>query len=241
MLSHGNSGDDLGLLRRRRSVAPTTLAPRRADVARLGPLQFPARAARARRQVIRNPAASSRPRCSAARRRHRRRLSMFARPRWCSRLVEQPAPAAATGDGLGRIVYGGGPMYLADLERGASPRFGHRFAQIYGQGESPMTITALSQAPSSPTRPSALARAPRLGRRRRSPCVEVASPTTMAATLPPGEVGEIWCAARRSWRATGAIAEATAPRPCATAGSGPAISAPRRRRLPHAQGPLART
>src|SRR6185436_8556452 len=38
-----------------------------------------------------------------------------------------------------------GPMYAADLEH-ATEAFGHRLAQIYGQGESPMTITALSKA-----------------------------------------------------------------------------------------------
>jgi long-chain acyl-CoA synthetase len=36
-------------------------------------------------------------------------------------------------------------MYAADLER-ATQAFGHRLAQIYGQGESPMTITALSKS-----------------------------------------------------------------------------------------------
>jgi long-chain acyl-CoA synthetase len=45
---------------------------------------------------------------------------------------------------LRTIVYGGGPMYLADLDA-ATAAFGNRLAQIYGQGESPMTITALSK------------------------------------------------------------------------------------------------
>jgi long-chain acyl-CoA synthetase len=36
-------------------------------------------------------------------------------------------------------------MYVADLER-ALAVMGNRFVQIYGQGESPMTITALSRA-----------------------------------------------------------------------------------------------
>ena len=35
-------------------------------------------------------------------------------------------------------------MYVADA-RAAIDRFGPRFAQIYGQGESPMTITTLSK------------------------------------------------------------------------------------------------
>ena len=36
-------------------------------------------------------------------------------------------------------------MYVADIER-ALAVLGNRFVQIYGQGESPMTITALSRA-----------------------------------------------------------------------------------------------
>jgi long-chain acyl-CoA synthetase len=47
-------------------------------------------------------------------------------------------------DGLKTIVYGGGPMYLQDINR-ALEVLGPRFVQIYGQGESPMTITALSR------------------------------------------------------------------------------------------------
>ena len=43
------------------------------------------------------------------------------------------------------IVYGGAPMYLADIER-ALRVMGPRFVQIYGQGETPMTATALSRA-----------------------------------------------------------------------------------------------
>ena len=46
----------------------------------------------------------------------------------------------------------------------ALDRFGPRLAQIYGQGESPMTITTLSKAGHRRPRSSALARAARLGR-----------------------------------------------------------------------------
>jgi len=75
--------------------------------------------------------------------RHHRHVSLFAAPTIVKRLVEaaegeDPAP------GLQTIVYGGGPMYLADLDR-AHAVLGNRLAQIYGQGESPMTITALSK------------------------------------------------------------------------------------------------
>jgi acyl-CoA synthetase (AMP-forming)/AMP-acid ligase II len=45
---------------------------------------------------------------------------------------------------LKTIIYGGAPMYLADLEL-ALDAFGPRLTQIYGQGETPMTITALAK------------------------------------------------------------------------------------------------
>ena len=62
---------------------------------------------------------------------HRLRLEIEASGR--------PIPA-----GLRSIVYGGGPMYVEDLRR-ALAVFGPVFAQIYGQGEAPMTITGLSR------------------------------------------------------------------------------------------------
>jgi long-chain acyl-CoA synthetase len=46
--------------------------------------------------------------------------------------------------GLRTILYAGGPMYLADI-RHALRVMGDKFVQIYGQGESPMTITALAR------------------------------------------------------------------------------------------------
>lgn len=46
---------------------------------------------------------------------------------------------------LKSIVYGGGPMYVESLRK-AIAAFGPIFAQIYGQGESPMTITGLRRA-----------------------------------------------------------------------------------------------
>ena len=71
-------------------------------------------------------------------------VAFFAAPTMVKRLADTALAARAPATGLQTIVYGGGPMYLADLER-ATEAFGHRLAQIYGQGESPMTITALSK------------------------------------------------------------------------------------------------
>ena len=76
-------------------------------------------------------------------RRHSR-VSMFAAPTMLTRLVHAPAVAAADLRNLRTIFYGGGPMYVADLER-ALQVFGPRLYQLYGQGESPMTITGLNK------------------------------------------------------------------------------------------------
>jgi acyl-CoA synthetase (AMP-forming)/AMP-acid ligase II len=72
------------------------------------------------------------------------RVSMFAAPTMLIRLVHAAAVAAAELRNLRTICYGGGPMYVADLER-ALELLGPRLYQLYGQGESPMTITGLSQ------------------------------------------------------------------------------------------------
>ncbi|HEY2188167.1 MAG TPA: AMP-binding protein [Caldimonas sp.] len=73
------------------------------------------------------------------------RLCLFAAPTMVHRLVDHVAATGASCDGFKTIVYGGGPMYGADIRR-ALATMGPRFVQIYGQGESPMTITALSRA-----------------------------------------------------------------------------------------------
>jgi long-chain acyl-CoA synthetase len=73
------------------------------------------------------------------------RVSMFAAPTMVKRLADAARQGGARAPGLQTLVYGGGPMYLADI-RAAIAAFGNRFAQIYGQGESPMTITALAKA-----------------------------------------------------------------------------------------------
>jgi long-chain acyl-CoA synthetase len=71
-------------------------------------------------------------------------VAMFAAPTMVKRLVDHARAAHPPLDGIKTIVYGGGPMYLADI-RDALAVMGQRFVQIYGQGESPMTITALGR------------------------------------------------------------------------------------------------
>lgn len=74
-------------------------------------------------------------------------VSFFAAPTMVRRLTAEARryPDRDPAAGIKTIVYGGGPMYLADIEA-AMAVFGNRFVQIYGQGESPMTITTLSRA-----------------------------------------------------------------------------------------------
>jgi long-chain acyl-CoA synthetase len=70
-------------------------------------------------------------------------VSMFAAPTMIRRLVDY----AVTPDlaNIRTIIWGGAPMHVADIQR-ALERFGPCLAQIYGQGESPMTISFLSKA-----------------------------------------------------------------------------------------------
>ena len=69
-------------------------------------------------------------------------LSLFAAPTMVKRMTESPADNPATG--FRTVTYGGGPMYVEDA-RAALDRFGPCLAQIYGQGEAPMTITVCNR------------------------------------------------------------------------------------------------
>ncbi len=71
-------------------------------------------------------------------------MSLFAAPTMVHRLVGLAKQAAPDLSGLKSVIYGGGPMYLEDV-RSALDVMGNRFVQIYGQGECPMSITALSR------------------------------------------------------------------------------------------------
>lgn len=70
-------------------------------------------------------------------------LAAFAAPTMVKRLVEHRSDAST--ENLKTVVYGGGPMYVADA-KAALDRFGGKLVQIYGQGESPMTITFVSRS-----------------------------------------------------------------------------------------------
>jgi acyl-CoA synthetase (AMP-forming)/AMP-acid ligase II len=118
-----------------------------------------------------------------------RDVSMFAAPTMVRRLVDRAKAEGSDGDGICTIVYGGGPMYVTDIEEAVAV-MGPRFVQIYGQGESPMTITALSRALVADRRH------PRWRERLGSvgvaqSCVEVRIADESGHPLPPGEPGEI--------------------------------------------------
>ena len=74
-----------------------------------------------------------------------RGVAMFAAPTMVSRLVAYAREHRPALDGLKTIIYGGGPMYLEDIKQ-ALAVLGERLVQIYGQGECPMAITALSRS-----------------------------------------------------------------------------------------------
>ncbi len=110
-------------------------------------------------------------------------MSFFAAPTMVKRLSGDIG--AADLSHLKTIIYGGAPMYLADLEA-ALDVFGLRLAQIYGQGETPMTITALSKADHADRRRERLQS---VGVARTDVEVRVVDDEDRA--LPAGEIGEI--------------------------------------------------
>ncbi len=120
--------------------------------------------------------------------------SFFFAPTMVKRLTSSPGLAAAETRNLKTIVYGGGPMYVADLVA-AMRQLGPKLAQIYGQGEAPMTITGMDKAmhaaalgpdPAYPLDPARLASA---GIVRSDVEVRVADDDGRALAL--GGVGEI--------------------------------------------------
>ena len=116
-------------------------------------------------------------------------IHMFAAPTMVKRLVSRARSSGESGEGIRTIVYGGGPMYLADIIE-AVDVLGPRFCQIYGQGESPMTITALDRAlVADRTHPRWRERLGSVGTAQS--CVEVRIADADGLTLAAGATGEI--------------------------------------------------
>lgn len=110
--------------------------------------------------------------------------SAFLAPTMVQRLVRTGRCRPAN---LTTIVYGGGPMYVESLKK-AMAAFGPIFAQIYGQGEAPMTITGLRRADHESGDDGVLGSVgyPRSG-------MEVAVLGADGRPAPTGEIGEIVC------------------------------------------------
>ena len=116
-------------------------------------------------------------------------VSLFAAPTMVRRLVDSAKAEGGTGEGIKTIVYGGGPMYVADIIE-AVEVMGPRFVQIYGQGESPMTITALARDLVADRRhPRWRERLASVGMAHS--CVRVRVADEAGRELPPGAIGEI--------------------------------------------------
>jgi len=116
-------------------------------------------------------------------------VAMFAAPTMVKRLVDHALSHPPRLDNLKTVVYGGGPMYLADIHD-AIAVMGQRFVQIYGQGESPMTITALSKwHHANVGHPRYEARLASVGVAQSAVEVRIADENDVP--LPPGETGEI--------------------------------------------------
>jgi long-chain acyl-CoA synthetase len=120
-------------------------------------------------------------------------LSTFAAPTIVKRLVDHAVEQGITPGDSARafktIVYGGAPMYLADIER-ALAVMGPRFVQIYGQGETPMVGTALSRRHMADTaNPRHRERLASVGVAQTPVCIRVTD--AQGQDLPVGDVGEV--------------------------------------------------
>lgn len=116
-------------------------------------------------------------------------ISFFAAPTMVNRLTAEYAIVNSDLSNLKTIIYGGAPMYLADLKK-ALQVFGPCLAQIYGQGETPMTITGLSKKDHANVgHPRWQDRMQSVGLARTD--VEVRVVDENDVELPQGEIGEV--------------------------------------------------
>jgi acyl-CoA synthetase (AMP-forming)/AMP-acid ligase II len=118
-------------------------------------------------------------------------VSFFFAPTMLTRLVNLPGIGAADTANIKTIVYGGGPMYVEDTLK-ALEVLGPKLVQLFGQGESPMTITGLSRATHMDTRhPDYLKRLGSVGIARTDVDVRVVDANDN--DVPVGEMGEVVC------------------------------------------------
>ena len=115
-------------------------------------------------------------------------------------------PADCNAENIRTLIWGGAPMYVEDA-LAALDRFGPRLAQIYGQGEAPMTITTLSkQDIADRDHPRWRERLASAGKP--YACVEVMVADAQDRPLARGRGGRNSLPRRASWRAIGTIREA---------------------------------
>ncbi len=134
--------------------------------------------------------------------------NMFAAPTMIKLLIDSPAVDEYDHSSLKALNYGGAPMLVEDLMQ-AMEKLGPCLVQLYGQAESPMTITYLSHddhiLDGDPDQMKRLASAgsPRTN-------VEVKIVDADDNELPPGEMGEIVTRSDLVMRGYWRDAEATA-------------------------------
>jgi long-chain acyl-CoA synthetase len=115
--------------------------------------------------------------------------SIFLAPTMVKRLIEHGSVGELRPDALRLVSYGGAPMYVSDLKH-ALDLLGNKLCQLYGQGESPMTITHLSREMHADRQhPRWEQRLASAGRP--DSCVTVRVVDEEGRQLPVGEVGEI--------------------------------------------------
>jgi long-chain acyl-CoA synthetase len=118
-----------------------------------------------------------------------RRTSMFAAPTMVKRLIDSNVDGDPAN--IRTLIWGGAPMYVEDVRKSLD-RFGPRLAQIYGQGESPMTITRLTREEIADQKdPRWLERLGSAGKP--YACLDVAVVDGNDSPLSAGETGEIVC------------------------------------------------
>jgi len=116
-------------------------------------------------------------------------VTMFGAPTMVTRLINHRRAGPESTRGLRTLYFGGAPMYVADLKK-ALELFGPKLTQIYGQGETPNTISLVSKRvlgqADHPRREEILACCgiPRTG-------VQMQVVDPQGRQLPPGEVGEV--------------------------------------------------
>lgn len=117
------------------------------------------------------------------------RSTIFLAPTMLNRLIGHPACGGLSAHKVRTVIYGGAPMYWEDLRRALSC-FGPRLCQLYGQGETPNTITHVSKfVHADMNHPRYEARLATVGIARTGIDVQVADARGRA--LPPGEIGEV--------------------------------------------------